>query len=155
MGHTKPAVGYIGWSAQQHFPEGQGNVKFKDEMLCQELNGFTQKQKAQRQKLLSLSANEKMRMYITIWIREKEQPHCGGLTLAECQVLTKPLYLSLPSTENRAKALWGLLPVHHTLSLPLLAPHCFPLIQGGVPPMGESTPWTPPTWVFPQPTGLQ
>lgn len=31
---------------------------------------------------------------------KRSKPHCGGLTLAECQVLIKPLYHSFPSIEQ-------------------------------------------------------
>jgi len=44
---------------------------------------------------------------------------------------------------------WGLWSVHHTLSLPLLPLHSLPLLQRGVPPMGDSPPQTGPTWVLP------
>jgi len=44
---------------------------------------------------------------------------------------------------------WGLWSVHHTLSVLLLPPHSFPLLQHGVLPTGDSSPQTPPTWVLP------
>ena len=44
---------------------------------------------------------------------------------------------------------WDLQSVHHTLSLPLLPPHALPLLQCGVPPMGDSSSQTSPMWVLP------